>query len=108
MKILPFTASNIDIIARQLRDNKAVILPTDTIYGIHLPYRDGNLARLNTIKQRPVDQPCNVIYAGLDQLQGHGLDINNLAFKSLYTLPGLTLPLKPPILDNSSSPLPNK
>lgn len=71
MKILPFTKTNIETIVRQLDENMPVIMPTDTIYGIHLPYKPDNLSRINELKQRAADQLCNVIYAKVSQITNH-------------------------------------
>jgi L-threonylcarbamoyladenylate synthase len=68
VKILPFTASNIELISTQLAGNQAVILPTDTIYGLHLPYSDNNLQAINALKHRPADQPCIILYSHVSQI----------------------------------------
>ncbi len=83
MKTIPFTKPNIEIITTALSGNQPVILPTDTIYGIHLPYQAKNLDLINKIKKRPLKQPCNVIYSHVSQITNLA---NESEIQKLYKL----------------------
>jgi L-threonylcarbamoyladenylate synthase len=52
-----------------IRAGKAVILPTDTVYGLCAsPYREGPARRLYRLKGRPESEPIAVLAADLEAL----------------------------------------
>jgi len=69
VKIIPFITSEYQAIITSLGNNQVVIMPTDTIYGLHLPYSMKNLVFLNNLKKRPAMQPINLLYTNTSQLQ---------------------------------------
>jgi L-threonylcarbamoyladenylate synthase len=89
-------------IAKLLRDGCVVMLPTDTIYGLHAVATDPvAVARIADIKGRDETKPFVVIAASIDQLTPLGVDappetLERLA--SVWPAP-LTaiLPLREPI-----------
>jgi L-threonylcarbamoyladenylate synthase len=92
----------IDAIAQLLRGGGVVLLPTDTIYGLHTLANDEDaVARLVSIKRRDVDKPFVVLGASLEQLQGLGARFNDRAHAALSELwPGpitAIVPLAAPI-----------
>jgi len=74
MKILPFNHVNIPAAQKALSRHQAVILPTDTIYGLHLPVSRENISILNALKGRPIEQPINALYCDVSQIT---TDVNN-------------------------------
>lgn len=61
--------SDIAAVADALRAGEAVVLPTDTIYGLaSLPTVPGAVDRLFALKGRPADMPIAVLVAGIDQV----------------------------------------
>lgn len=91
MKILPFSTAYIDTIARLLATNQLVILPTDTIYGIHLPYKRGNQAGINDCKGRPANQPINLIYSRVSQITALFNNLSPTVIESASSIRGLSL-----------------
>lgn len=52
-----------------LRDGQAVVVPTDTVYGVAaLPTVPGAVDRLYALKGRPADMPIAVLVADLEQV----------------------------------------
>jgi L-threonylcarbamoyladenylate synthase len=59
----------VDDAVAAIRAGKAVILPTDTVYGVCVsPYRDGPVRRLYRLKQRPESEPIAIMAADLELL----------------------------------------
>jgi L-threonylcarbamoyladenylate synthase len=52
-----------------IRAGKAVILPTDTVYGLCASaYREGPVRRLYKLKKRPVTEPIAIVASDLEML----------------------------------------
>src|SRR5207253_11197844 len=69
-------AADLDEIAALLRGGGVVLLPTDTIYGLHALATDEKaIARLANIKGRDDGKPFVVIGASIDQLIATGIDV---------------------------------
>lgn len=89
-------------IAQELRSGHVVLLPTDTIYGLHAVATDGAaVSRIGEIKGRDEAKPFIVLASSVEQLRQVGVeaDLNVLdALGSLWPAP-LTaiLPLREPI-----------
>lgn len=55
---------------RALVEGRAVVVPTDTVYGLAaLPTVPGAVDRLFALKGRPADMPIAVLVAGLEQVE---------------------------------------
>jgi L-threonylcarbamoyladenylate synthase len=66
-------AEAIEEIARTLEDGGVVLLPTDTIYGLHAVASNASaVARIAAIKGREDGKPFIVLFASVDQLLRHG------------------------------------
>ena len=91
MKILPFTTNNLEFIKNYLADNKVVILPTDTIYGLHVRFNPENLAVINQAKHRSANQPCNAIYSNIDQIKHLITKTEHKTINLLCNISGLTM-----------------
>lgn len=95
-------AADIGDIAEVLRDGGVVLLPTDTIYGLHAVATDERaVARIAAMKGRDDAKPFVVIGASMQQLQDIGVDFPAEArevLQSLWPAP-LTaiLPLRLPV-----------
>lgn len=69
------TALQLNEIAQLLRDGKVILLPTDTIYGLHALATDaGAVDRIAEIKGRDETKPFIVLAASIDQLVELGID----------------------------------
>ena len=92
MKIIPFTTNNVYPLVNSLINNQVAIIPTDTIYGLHLPVSRENLVILNSLKQRALDQPINVIYANLGQIKPFVVDRQQYKiFELIHEIPYLSV-----------------
>ena len=61
--------AGVDETVAAIRSGKAVILPTDTVYGLcSSPYREDPVRRLYRLKNRPESTPIAVLAADLDAL----------------------------------------
>ena len=95
-------AADVGAIAELLRGGGVVLLPTDTIYGLHGVATDERaVERIATMKGRNEAQPFVVIGASIQQLQDIGVDFPERAkevLQSLWPAP-LTaiLPLRLPV-----------
>lgn len=95
-------AADIGAIAEVLRDGGVVLLPTDTIYGLHAVATDERaVGRIATMKGRDEAKPFVVIGASMQQLRDIGVDFPERAsevLQSLWPAP-LTaiLPLRLPV-----------
>ena len=95
-------AADIGDIAELLRDGGVVLLPTDTIYGLHaVATNERAVARIAAMKGRDDAKPFVVIGASMQQLQDIGVDFPAHArevLQSLWPAP-LTaiLPLRLPV-----------
>ena len=96
------SALQINEIAQLLRDGKIVLLPTDTIYGLHALATDAAaVARIAELKGREDDKPFIVLAASIDQLTEIGIEaevdllrrLNNIWPAPLTAI----LPLRQPI-----------
>jgi L-threonylcarbamoyladenylate synthase len=65
----------VDEIAALLRSGAIVILPTDTIYGLHGLANDESAERIAAIKYRDAEKRFVVIAASIEQLRSLGVDI---------------------------------
>ena len=55
---------------RALRAGEAIVVPTDTLYGLAaLPTVPGAVDRLFSLKRRPADTPIAVLVAGIEQVE---------------------------------------
>jgi len=69
------TALQLAEIAGLLRDGKVVLLPTDTIYGLHAPATDAAAVdRIAELKGRDDTKPFIVLAASIDQLVDLGIE----------------------------------
>jgi L-threonylcarbamoyladenylate synthase len=95
-------AADIGEIAAVLRGGGVMLLPTDTIYGLHGVATDERaVARIAAMKEREAVKPFVVIGASMQQLQDIGVDVPEHArevLQSLWPAP-LTaiLPLRLPV-----------
>ena len=92
----------IDAIAQLLQGGGIVLLPTDTIYGLHALAGDEDaVTRLVAAKGRDADKPFVVLGASLEQLEAAGARFNDRARAALTELwPGpitAVVPLASPI-----------
>jgi L-threonylcarbamoyladenylate synthase len=96
------TAVQMHEIARTLEEGKIVLLPTDTIYGLHARALDGEaVARVAEIKGRDDTKPFIVLAATVDQFAELGIDAAPAtldALSSIWPAPlTVILPLREPI-----------
>lgn len=95
-------AADIGAIAELLRGGGVVLLPTDTIYGLHAVATDERaVGRIAAMKGRDAAKPFVVIGASMQQLQDIGVEFPERAsrvLQSLWPAP-LTaiLPLRHPV-----------
>ncbi len=69
----------LDALAAVLRGGGVVLLPTDTIYGLHaLASDEGAIARIAAMKGRGDDKPFVVIGSSIEQLRALGATIPEL------------------------------
>jgi len=96
------SALQINEIAQLLRDGKVVLLPTDTIYGLHaLATEPAAVERIAELKGREDNKPFIVLAASIDQLTYIGIEaevdllrrLNNIWPAPLTAI----LPLQQPI-----------
>src|SRR5688500_11055348 len=96
------SALQINEIAQLLRDGKVVLLPTDTIYGLHaLATEPAAVERIAELKGREDNKPFIVLAASIDQLTDIGIEaevdllrrLNNIWPAPLTAI----LPLRQPI-----------
>ena len=96
------SALQINEIAALLRDGKVVLLPTDTIYGLHGVATDAAaVARIAELKGREDTKPFIVLAASIDQLTEIGIEaevdllrrLNNIWPAPLTAI----LPLRQPV-----------
>jgi L-threonylcarbamoyladenylate synthase len=93
---------NVPEIAAVLRGGGIVLLPTDTIYGLHaLANDDAAIARLAAIKSRDDGKPFVVLGASIEQLEDFGIAIApdlRAQLASLWPAPlTAVLPLSHPV-----------
>ena len=96
------TALQLNEIARTLAGGAVVLMPTDTVYGLHaLALDEEAVARVAAIKGREDTKPFIVLAASMDQLQPLGICATRKALDALESLwpAPLTaiLPLEKPI-----------
>lgn len=94
--------TQIDAVAELLQSGGIALLPTDTIYGLHVLARNEEaVARLVAIKGRDADKPFVVLGASMQQLEEAGAQFNDRARAALAELwPGpitAVVPLSAPI-----------
>ncbi|WP_342268818.1 L-threonylcarbamoyladenylate synthase [Spiroplasma endosymbiont of Aspidapion aeneum] len=53
----------------KLKANEAVIIPTDTIYGISMLYSDKNMTHINRLKKRRENQELIVLFTRFRQIK---------------------------------------
>lgn len=81
----------VDQIVKCLAEGGAVLLPTDTVYGLAAkPTIDSAVAKIFELKSRPRNQFLPIMVSSEDELAGLGLDINVNADKLLKSslIPG--------------------
>ncbi len=69
------TESQLDEIASLLRSGGIVLLPTDTIYGLHALANDASRARIAAIKSRDAGKRFVIIAASVAQLDSMGAEV---------------------------------
>ncbi len=69
------TESQLDEIAALLRSGGIVLLPTDTIYGLHALANDASAARIAAIKSRGQEKSFVIISASVAQLRSMGAEV---------------------------------
>jgi len=69
------TESQLDEIAALLRSGGIVLLPTDTIYGLHALANDASAARIAAIKSRGQEKRFVIISASVAQLRSMGAEV---------------------------------
>ena len=69
------TEAQLDEIAALLRSGGVVLLPTDTIYGLHALANDVSSARIAAIKGRDAEKRFVIIAASVAQLEAMGVDV---------------------------------
>jgi L-threonylcarbamoyladenylate synthase len=74
--------NNTDRIADAIRNGGAVLIATDTVYGLAaLPTDEVAVAKIYALKARPKHMFLPVMVAGIDDMEALGLDINANARK---------------------------
>jgi L-threonylcarbamoyladenylate synthase len=96
------SASQLAEIAAMLAEGKVVLLPTDTIYGLHaLAVDDAAVARIAELKGRDATKPFIVLAASIEQLPQLGIAASPdvlAALDSIWPAPlTAVLPLRRPI-----------
>ena len=89
-------------IARTLREGGVVLLPTDTIYGLHALARDETaVARIAAMKGREETKPFIVLASSVDELETLGVELSAEradALRTIWPAPlTVILPLRVPI-----------
>ena len=89
-------------IARTLREGGVVLLPTDTIYGLHALARDETaVARIAAMKGREETKPFIVLASSVDELETLGVELSAEradALRTIWPAPlTVILPLRTPI-----------
>ena len=96
MKIIPIKQTEVDpdILSRAvefLRNEDAIIHPTETVYGIAGQYNSEKLLqKINSAKSRQADQPFSIMVDSIDQmldLSGQGSDWLRQILTSLFPNP---------------------
>jgi len=72
------TAAEIDEIAAVLRSGGVILMPTDTIYGLHALATDESSARIAQIKGRDEAQRFVTIAASIEQLESLGAEVPSM------------------------------
>jgi tRNA threonylcarbamoyl adenosine modification protein (Sua5/YciO/YrdC/YwlC family) len=81
------TALQLNEIARTLAGGAVVLMPTDTVYGLHtLALDEEAVARVAEIKGREDTKPFIVLAASMDQLQPLGICATRNALEALESL----------------------
>jgi tRNA threonylcarbamoyl adenosine modification protein (Sua5/YciO/YrdC/YwlC family) len=81
------TALQLNEIARTLAGGAVVLMPTDTVYGLHALARDDEaVARVAAIKGREDTKPFIVLAASMDQLQPLGICAPRNVLEALESL----------------------
>jgi L-threonylcarbamoyladenylate synthase len=77
------TSGVIETTAELLRSDQAVIVPTDTVYGLAaLPTMRGAIDRIYAVKNRPDGVPLVIIGSNSDQFTELGVDFSEYARKA--------------------------
>lgn len=81
------TALQLNEIARTLASGAVVLMPTDTVYGLHaLALDDAAVARVAEIKGREDTKPFIVLAASMDQLKPLGISAGRKQLEALEAL----------------------
>src|SRR6185295_4423773 len=68
--VAAFSGVAIDHAARILREGGLVVIPTDTVYGVSAALsRPDSVARIFTIKRRPIDRPIALLVDSIAQVE---------------------------------------
>jgi L-threonylcarbamoyladenylate synthase len=80
------TESQLDEIAALLRSGGIVLLPTDTIYGLHALDNNASRAKIAAIKARDAEKRFVIIAASVAQLDAMGADVPS-ALNNIWPAP---------------------
>jgi len=80
------TKSQIGEVAALLRSGGIVLMPTDTIYGLHALANDDSAARVADIKGREEGKRFVVVGASVDQLEAMGAEVPD-ALRRIWPAP---------------------
>lgn len=98
MRTLPFTEASLDAAAERLLGGGAVILPTETVYGIAChPAFPAALDRIRALKRRPSAQPFQLLADGAETVWAAGAIRTPAAERLAACWPGaltLVLPME--------------
>ena len=72
------TESQLEEIAAVLRSGGVVLLPTDTIYGLHALANDASSAKIAAIKARDAEKRFVTIAASIEQLVAIGAEVPSI------------------------------
>jgi tRNA threonylcarbamoyl adenosine modification protein (Sua5/YciO/YrdC/YwlC family) len=100
------TESQIDEVAVLLRSGGILLMPTDTIYGLHALANDDSAARVAEIKGRDEGKRFVVVGASVDQLEATGAEVPDV-LRTIWPAPvtavmrrgGSTIAARVPALD---------
>ena len=92
--VLPPTVEGLATAAELLRGGAVLAFPTDTVYGVGVAAaRVDRLEALFALKRRPLDRRIPMLVAGLEQVDGWGVDERAAALAERFWPGALTLVL---------------
>lgn len=94
-----YALDQLNEIAEALSNNKVLLLPTDTIYGLHgLADSPEAVAKIAAMKGRDAQKPFVVLASSIDQLEDIGVAITHEQLKEIWPAPlTAVLPLRRPV-----------